>query len=348
MRKISAKLAGLPLNERLKYDLEAFESSAPLFITKAWNLLEEVGAKESLSKGTTIKQLMAEKNIKNKKMLECVLGSLVTGGVLKFENQQYSLLNLPKPPTKKQMNFLRKYYSNSLEWVEFVTSKAKETLLEGKAPVETGFEHNKGLELWDLIMEESPYSSRIIAVKKFSDNLKEGSCVLDYGCGGGIGLEAVLKNVNKEIELTGAEISKEYLERAKIRIKKLYSETTDKIIRDNINKMQFIQFNPERGLPTDKKYDVIFISIVLNHIAPEERDDFFENIKGMLKDDGIFVVYQLIHQSKLIRNPICWTMHTVPTHTEYPFREEYIEKLKKHFKNVEESLKGMVVVTKNY
>jgi len=341
------QISELAFDDRLKYDIEAFKSSAPLFINKAWNLLEEVGADTLLHNGITVNQLMEEKNIKNKEMLECMLDTLVGSGVLKYKDSKYFFLNSPKPATTEQMDFLQKYYAGSLRWIEFVSSKAKQTLVEGKAPKETGFEHEESLELWDTIMEESPYSGRIITINKFVSELKDDSSVLDLGCGGGIGLEAILRNVNKNIDIVGAEVSKEYLERAKIRIRKISSETTNQLIRDNLNRLQFIHFDPNKGMPKNRKYDAVFISIVLNHIKPEKRGDLFKDIKDLLNENGILALYQLIHQSKFNKNPICWIMHTVPSHIEYPFREEYIKELKNHFKSVEEFMNGVVVIARN-
>lgn len=230
--------------------------------------------------------------------------------------------------------------------MEFVYSKAKETLVHGAAPKETGFEHEKSLDLWDTIMEESPYAARIIAVRKLAENLKKSAAVLDLGCGGGIGLETILKNTNKEIELSGAEVSKEYLERAKSRIKGILEETDNEVVRGNIGRLQYLQFDPEKWLPKEKKYDAVFSSIVINHITSEGREELFRNVRDILKDGGVFVIYQLIHQSRFKKNPICWIMHTVPSHKEYPFREEYVAKLKRVFSSVEELLDGAIVIAK--
>jgi len=340
------KLMKLSEVERQKFDANAFSASSPLFIAKAWELLSEMGIDKLVNNGSTFEEIITEKNIKNKNMLECILDTLVTSGVFSYKNEKYYFNKEPTMPTNEQIDFLKNHYKKSLEWVDFVFSKAKITLEQGKAPKETGFDHEKSLELWDNIMEESPYSGRLLTIKKFINNAEEGTKILDLGCGGGIGLEAVLTSTDKKIYLVGAEISSEYLKRAKNRINQLEKSTKNYNIKDNIKRLKFINYSPEEGLKIEGKFDVVFTSLVLNHLTIDERKKLFNSIWNVLRKNGVFASYQLIHISKFQKNPICWIMHTVPTHVEYPFKDEYISALKDKFSSVEEYLGGVAVIAK--
>lgn len=332
----------LLLDKRFRLDAQAFQASKPIFVGRAWDLLKELDLKKGLEDGTSLASLM-KKGIKNERMLECMLDILVTEKVLKFEQGKYFFLKEPEPITKKQFAFLHKHYSGSWVWVDFVTKKTKQTLVTGKPPLDTGFKHETTLDMWDAIMEESPHSFRKMAIEKLVKKLAPNSNILDLGCGGGIGLETILKHANKPLELTGAEVSYKYLERAKKRLTKLYKETNKKIVKENIKKVKFIAYKVKNGIPKEEKFDAVFMSIVLNHVPEKEREQLFSEIKKILKPKGTLMIYQLIHQSKFERNPICWLMHTVPSHVEYPFREEYVATLKKQFGRVEEHLKGMII-----
>ncbi len=330
-------------DSRLRKDIKAFKASKPEFINRAWNLLLELNLKKEFEKGISINSLK-KKGIKNSKMLECMLDLLVGEKVLKFEKQKYFFVKEPKKITVKEYDYLKKYYPYSVKWADFVYSHAKKTLLTGKTPKKAGFDYEESLELWDGIMEETPYSFRVTAVKKLAKLIKENDDVLDLGCGGGIGLETIILNTNKKINLYGAEVSKKYLERSKKRIKKIEKELKNKIMKENINNLKLINYNPKKGIPKERKYNAIFMSIVLNHIPEKERSAFFKEVKEILKPKGHLIIFQLIHQSKFKRNPICWLMHVVPTHSEYPFRKTYVKSVKKEFRKVKELLNGVILI----
>jgi len=330
--------------ERLKQDLQAFAAIRPLFVNLGWGLLNELDCTDLIKKGASLKELMEKREIKNKKMLETILDILVGNGVLKHEKNKYSFVSIPQPNKKEDIDFLKKNYNRSMEWIAICFKDAKEVITSGKPKDKAGFDDEKGLELWDAIMCESPYSLRKKAILIFTKELKDGNSVLDFGCGGGIGLEQILLETSKNIFLDGMDTSGNYLERAKKRMQHLYTNTQSEIIKRNIKKIQFTLFDPKKPLPKNKKYDVIFLSIVLNHIKEEKHAKLFKELKSMLKRNGRLVIYQLINQSKYNRVPI-WVMHVVPSHQEYPFRETYLRNIKKNFRNVDCFFDGTITVS---
>jgi cyclopropane fatty-acyl-phospholipid synthase-like methyltransferase len=219
-------------------------------------------------------------------------------------------------------------------------------LLTGKAPKETGFEHKKSLELWDGIMQESPYSLRVIAIKKLLKGINPNAKILDLGCGGGIGLEMILKNASVPIQLFGADASEKYLSNAKARLERIGSELDNEIAKENLRNTKLSIINANKKLPKKQKFDAVFMSIALNHISEKRRPKLFKEIKDILNKKGVLVIFQLIHQSKFNRNAICWLMHTVPSHDEYPFRDEYVAALKEQFTNMKEYFNGTIIVAK--
>ncbi len=332
----------LLFDTRFRMDAKAFQASSPEFVYRAWNLLKELNLKRDFENGITISSLK-RKGIKHERMLSCMLDLLVGQGILKFENHKYYFVKEPKPITKEQFSYLQKHYPGSTEWADFVTARARKTLLSGKPPKDTGFEGEESLRLWDAIMQESPHSFRKMAIEKMLSKVKPNASILDLGCGGGIGLKTILQNAKKDIFLDGAEVSSEYLEKAKNQIKKMSGHAKNKLLKRNLERVKLIHYDKKDFVPKGKKYDAVFISIVLNHLIENQREKLFQEIKEILKPNGFLVVFQLIHQSKFERNPICWLMHTIPSHHEYPFKERHLKSIKNQFGKVKEHLNGIIV-----
>jgi 2-polyprenyl-3-methyl-5-hydroxy-6-metoxy-1,4-benzoquinol methylase len=322
-------------NKRFRMDKKALESSKPLFLNLAWKLLDKYGVIETLKKGSTIEAIMEKHQLKCKKMLECMLDNLVGDGALEYKFGKYYFIRPPAEYKETHKKFLEKYYPKSLEWVEFMYTRSVETLKSGRPYEDTGFD-SENLDLWDAIMLDAPYSFRGFTIKKLLKKVKPNADILDFGCGGGIGLQQFIELSKKPINLYGSDISK-YILRAKTRIKKINKKNK------NIRIVKIFNKSIDDLIKSEQRFDAIFMSLVLNHIKEEHRSEFLIKIRELLNPNGYVGIYQIINQSKFLRSPI-WVMHAVPTHFEYPFRRKYLERLNKIFSRVEVYLNGNSII----
>ncbi len=109
-------------------------------------------------------------------------------------------------------------------------------------------------------------------LKQFKKYVKDGDTVLDLGCGNGR-LYEVFKDMS--IQYVGADNSPSLIEEAK----KKWPEN-EFVVADALD------------LPfEDGKFDIVFMVAILHHLPSEElRLKVLENIKRVLKDDGILIM----------------------------------------------------------
>lgn len=328
----------LATDKRFRQDVNSLRHGKPLFIVYAWQLLCELGLKEMLVKGSSLEEIQEKKKIKNRKMLECILDLLVGNGVLKFDGKKYFFVKEPKAKKENRL-FLEKNYPASVEWVDLLRTKASKVLKTGKPEEIAGFGKKGTLELWDRLMQETPHSFRLYAIKKIIKELKEGNKILDFGCGSGLAIELLLKHNNKRVFLTGFDSSKYFIEKARERLKRMEKEVTG-ITKENLKKVVLTSKKQDlhRG-----EFDFVFMSLVLNHIDPKKRKAIYKYAYDLLKPCGKLVIYQILHESKFKRNPI-WVMHIVPSHKDYPFKEEFYKELRQVFPKVKGYLAGHVAI----
>jgi len=332
-------------DSRLRKDIKAFKYAVDGYNSYGWELCKEVEIVDMLKKGSTIEEIMKVKKIKNKEFLECLLDFLVGCKTLKYENDKYYFVKDPGPFLGKKYKFLEKFYPKSVLWTNILHKKAKKTLLTGKKPFYTGFDNKRFLKLWDGLMRESPWSFRKIAIQKFCKKIKDGAKILDLGCGSGVSIEQILFECNKPIYITGIDNSKTSLEEADRLMKKLYKEIKNPITKENIKHVKLLKYDLSKNFPKNEKYDVVFMSLLVHHIPKEKRYSFFRNVKKLLKNEGLVVVYQIIHKSKFERAPM-WVMHVIPSHQEYPFKNEYLKMFYEIFSDVKYYLDGNIVIAK--
>ncbi len=329
------------MTSRLENDLFAFTAVRSILKEQAQILLTDLNIISLIQKEpASLNKICVRSKVKHKIMLENILDFLVGEKILIFKNKKYSINKLDTNIPDQHKRFLEENYAESLEWIHFVNQFSKQTLKTGNAPNLTGFENEKAIFYWDKIMEQSPYSLRELAIIELFKNIKENAVVLDYGCGGGIGIEQIIKLSTKDITLFGTDPSKKYFKKATQRIKKI--QPKNKTQERNIKKTTFVPFNKIHEL--DGEIDAIFISIIFNHIPSKDYIKVFKELKKLLNPEGKLYIVQLLDNEKFQRNPI-WVMHNIPTHVGYPDKNKFISDLNKVFKKVEDRLDGIITIS---
>ncbi len=327
------------LKERLEKDLKALEMVKIILVDYAISLLEQENVMTLLKTTQTLDDILEKCGLKNKQMLENILDLLVGQDILGY-NKGYYLKPYKKINTVEATNFLNKNYKESLEWVNFVNQYSKNTLITGNPSDLTGFEEKQAVYYWNKIMEQSPYSLRVLAILELYKDLKPNVLILDYGCGGGVSLEQLIELSHIPIQFIGADPSTKFFEEARSRIKKLKFKEAVKIKNQKNVKFESIDsLNNYSGA-----FDGIFVSIIFNHIKQEDYIDTFKKLSNLLKSGGKLVIVQLMDFGKYDRNPI-WIMHNIPSHKGYPMKDRFIHDLNSVFPKVEEQLNGIITIS---
>lgn len=333
-------------DSRLRKDVKALKCASKGYTYFAWQLCKDTKIDEILKeKPTSIKDILKKRGVKNKELLECVLDLLVGNKIISYRKGRYYFKKEPPDFYKSgEFFFLQKHYPHSVNWTDVLFSKAEDALMKGRRSAETSFDDKNFLSLWEGIMEESPYSIRKIAIRKFKRHVKDGYEILDLGCGSGVSLEQILWELRKKrVNITGVDASKISLDRAGTRLRKLYDSTENLLLKENIKRVELKCHNLREKMPSHKKFDLIFMSLLVHHIPKKQRKKFFENLSGILKPNGRVCVFQIIHKSKFERASM-WVMHVVPSHEEYPFKDEWLRMFSSVFRKVKYWLDGMIVL----
>lgn len=119
--------------------------------------------------------------------------------------------------------------------------------------------------------------------------LKKQMDVLEIGCGVGTLTELLVKNL-KKVHLTSIDLSPQSIEIAKSRLSKF--KNLDLIAKD-ITEWE-----------TNKKFDVIVLPDVLEHIPIEKHKEIFKKLNLLLKDDGLVFIHipDPVYQNWIINN----------------------------------------------
>lgn len=107
----------------------------------------------------------------------------------------------------------------------------------------------------------------------FQKNIRKESNILDLGCGYGSFLHFLWAHNYKNV--TGVDISSEELNVCRTFFKSYKFHHQDIF--------EFIH-------STEEKFDVVYLSHVLEHIKKDLLFDFLESVKNILTDDGFFVI----------------------------------------------------------
>ena len=113
-------------------------------------------------------------------------------------------------------------------------------------------------------------------VKKL--DIKEGSKVLEVGCGwGGMALEIAKQ---KKCEVTGISLSKNQIQYCKEKAKELGL--------DNQVKFELIDYREAKG-----QYDRIYSVGMFEHVGKKFYHTFFKSMNNLLKEDGLFLLHTI-------------------------------------------------------
>ena len=120
-------------------------------------------------------------------------------------------------------------------------------------------------------------NSRHRYILKFllENGMKSSDSILEIGCGIGT-LSSFICSKLKKGHLTGVDISPETIEQNKVRYKHI--KNVDFIVSDMTD------------FSIDKKYDIIILPDVLEHIPIEAHDNIFKTIKGLIKPEGFIFI----------------------------------------------------------
>jgi len=107
----------------------------------------------------------------------------------------------------------------------------------------------------------------------FSENVEKTSAILDLGCGYGSFLYFLQSK--KYINVTGVDISTQEIALCE----KIFNSYN--FVREDI--LKFVS-------NTEQKFDVVYLSHVVEHIKKKDLFVFLEGVKRILNDQGIFVI----------------------------------------------------------
>ena len=127
-------------------------------------------------------------------------------------------------------------------------------------------------DVLDLLTSNSALLNHNLG-KLFSDSVEKTSAILDLGCGYGSFL-SFLQSKNYT-NVTGVDLSTQEISICK----KLF--TSYNFVQDDI--LNFVS-------STDTKFDVVYLSHVIEHIKKEDLFVFLEGVKRILSDCGFFVI----------------------------------------------------------
>jgi 2-polyprenyl-3-methyl-5-hydroxy-6-metoxy-1,4-benzoquinol methylase len=332
------------MDKRFEDDIRAFNCISPVLTYRCWEILVSCRVIASLHTFATIDTIINATGIRNKKMLLCMLNFLSGKGFLQKRGHSFKALSPPIFSPKEDLLFLYDKYYQSMIWVDSVSLCSPAVLLSNNPLDLMGFGSKSDLTLWEAIMSESPYSFRKFLIDKLLSNSKDGYSILDFGCGGGVGIVQMIEQTKHPISITGVDSSQSYLEKAK---EKLSSKKISEMIHKKKISVDLRLHNFLNDFQALGKYDAIFMSLVLNHLTESEISLLFQKLRSYLKDGGVLGIYQIVNKSELERSPLCWVMHVIPSHKCYPDKTRYLSLLKENFEKIEEHFLGSVILASN-
>lgn len=234
---------------------------------------------------------LADKSNLNERYVREWLGSMVTGNIVDYDptNQTYSLSENKAKLLSRGGSY---NFAASMQWIPalaFVEDEIVKCFEQGG-----GVPYESYHRFHEVMAEESSQTvlpalvdSILPLVPNLVDKLKIGIKVLDVGCGSGGALNLMAKNFPNS-QFTGYDFSKEAIQNATKESEKLKNKNTSFEVQD-----------VEHFSKTDKFDLVTAFDAIHDQAAPAK---VLENIKGVVKDDGIFLMQDIGSSSQLENN----------------------------------------------
>jgi len=327
------------LDERFREDSKAVKYAKNGYVHYCVEKLRDLGVTGFLEDGATLEEVIDSTEIQHDEMLEMMLNILVGEDMLAYSDGVYSIRKMETSFTEEQFEWLERNYPYSTEFTMFLLENSEEVLKTGEPIDEAGFE-SELVEKWDGMMNEFPYSFKKMMLEKMS--IEDGDRILELGCGSGSVIEMILENFDKELYITGVDMSQESLEIAEERLQELKQVSDSEIVKENIERITLKQLDLAETIP-DGSYDHVISSLVFHHIPEEDREAIIQNIAEMLNDGGNLGIYEYLHRSRFDPVPF-WLIHCIPAYEGYPYRDKFLPLLKENFGHIRTYARDSIII----
>ena len=236
-------------------------------------------------------QQLADKSKLNERYVREWLGAMVTGNIVDYDSSRKSYL-LSEDKAKLLSREGSFNFASSMQWIPalaYVEDKIVKCFEKGG-----GVPYESYHRFHAVMAEESGQTvlpaliDRILPlVPNLVDDLRKGIKVLDVGCGSGQALNLMAKNFPNS-HFTGYDFSKEAIQIAKEESDKLGNKNTSFEVQD-----------VER-FPQGQKFDLVTAFDAIHDQAAPAK--VLDNIKGAVKDDGVFLMQDIGSSSQLENN----------------------------------------------
>lgn len=236
-------------------------------------------------------QQLAEKSNLNERYVREWLGAMVTGKIVDYDptSKTYSLSEDKAELLSNRGSY---NFASSMQWIPalaFVEDEIVKCFEKGG-----GVPYESYHRFHEVMAEESGQTvlpalieSILPLVPNLVEKLKNGIRVLDVGCGSGRAINLMAKNFPNS-QFTGYDFSKETIQNATKESEKLGNKNTSFEIQD-----------VEHFSKTERFDLVTAFDAIHDQAAPAK---VLENIRGAVKDDGVFLMQDIGSSSQLENN----------------------------------------------
>ena len=236
-------------------------------------------------------QQLADKAKLNERYVREWLGAMVTGKIVDYDhtNHTYSLSEEKAKLLSRDGSY---NYAASMQWIPALAYVEDEIVKcfekGGGVPYESFHRfHEVMAEESDQTVIPALVDEILPLVPNLVEKLQKGITVLDVGCGSGRALNLMAKNFPNST-FTGYDFSKEAIKNANENSQKIGNKNTSFHMQDVEHFPQEIQFDL-----------VTAFDAIHDQAAPAK---VLENIRGAVKEDGVFLMQDVGSSSQLQNN----------------------------------------------
>ena len=234
---------------------------------------------------------LAEKANLNERYVREWLGSMVTGKIVDYDPQNKTF-SLSKNKAKLLSRGGSYNYASSMQWIPalaFVEDEIVDCFEKGG-----GVPYESYHRFHEVMAEDSSQTVLPALVDKILplvpnlvDRLKKGIKVLDVGCGSGRALNLMAQHFPNS-QFTGYDFSKEAIQNATKESEKFGNKNT------------FFEIQDVEHFSITEKFDLVTAFDAIHDQAAPAK--VLENIKGVVKEDGVFLMQDIGSSSQLENN----------------------------------------------